>query len=127
MKLNMKYSAAIPEEYFSQYRENFQIMNEKQFVDLVLANQNFRLPDNLGKVGVPILVIAGQREYPVVKESARQLSQALPNAQARLVDLGKGASMTMEHNWAMNAPDLFAQTLRNFINNAELPGELRWF
>ncbi len=124
MKLNMKYSAAIPEQYFSQYWANFQIMNERQFVDLILANQHFRLPGNLGDVSVPTLAIAGKREYPVVKESARQLAAALPNAKARLVDLGEGASMAMEHNWAMNAPDLFAQTVRNFINDRELPGGL---
>ena len=125
MRLNMKYSAAIPDAYYPQYRENFQIMNESQFVNLILANQQFRLPGNLSKVTVPTLAIAGKREYEVVKESARQLAAALPNAQAKLLDLGEGASMRTEHNWAMNAPDQFAQTVRNFINECELPGILR--
>jgi len=48
----------------------------------------------------------------------------LPNGQARLIDLGAGASMNKEHNWAMNAPDLFAQTVRSFIQGAELPSIL---
>lgn len=124
MRLNMKYSAAIPEAYFPQYRDNFQIMSESQFVDLMLANQRFRLPLHLDKVTVPALVLAGKREYAVVKESARQLAAALPNGQAKLVDLGAGASMAVEHNWAMNAPDQFAQTVRSFINGTELPGVL---
>jgi pimeloyl-ACP methyl ester carboxylesterase len=125
MRLNMKYSAAIPEAYFPLYRANFQIINESQFVNLILANQHFRLPANLGKATVPTLVVAGKREYAVVKESARRLVAALPNAQAKLLDLGEGASMAMEHNWAMNAPDLFAKTIRNFISDSELPGVLR--
>ncbi len=29
--------------------------------------------------------------------------------------------MNKEHNWVMNAPDLFAQTLRAFIQAKELP------
>jgi pimeloyl-ACP methyl ester carboxylesterase len=124
MHLNMKYSAAIPEAYFPQYRANFQIMTEDQFVNLVLENQKFRLPDHLEKVTVPTLALAGKREYAVMKESARRLVSVLPNGQARLIDLGPGSSMRNEHNWAMNAPDLFAQTVRNFIEGKELPGVL---
>src|SRR5512146_985582 len=93
MHLNMRYSAAIPEAYFPQYRDNFRIMNERQFVNLMLANQRFRLPLHLDQVTVPALVLAGKREYAVMKESARQLASTLPNGQAKLVDLGAGASM----------------------------------
>jgi pimeloyl-ACP methyl ester carboxylesterase len=124
MRLNMKYSAAIPDDYFPQYKANFQILNESQFVNLILANQHFRLPGNLGKTMVPTLVIAGKREYAVMKESARQLAAALPNARAMILDLGKGASMAKEHNWAMTAPDLFAQTLRSFFEDHPLPAVL---
>ena len=125
MRLNMKNAAAIPEEFFPQYRDNFQRMTESQFVNVMVANQHFRMPANLAKVTVPALAIAGKREYAVMKESARQLAAALPNGQARLLDLGPGASMAREHNWAMNAPDLFAQTVRSFITGANLPEALQ--
>ncbi len=124
MRLNMKYSAAIPEEFFPQYKANFQLMNEGQFVNLILENQKFRLPTGLEKVTVPTLVIAGKREYAVVRESARQLAAALPDARAMLLDLGPGSSMRTVHNWAMNAPDLFAQTVRSFIQGTPLPAQL---
>ncbi len=125
MRLNMKYSAAIPDEYYPQYRDNFRIMTESQFVNAIVANQQFRLPENLEKAAAPTLVIAGKHEFDVVKKSARLLAGALPNAWARLLDLGEGSSMRKEHNWAMNAPDLFAQTLRDFIADRELPKELQ--
>jgi pimeloyl-ACP methyl ester carboxylesterase len=125
MRLNMKRAAAIPEAFYPQYRENFQRMTESQFVNVMVANQHFRLPVNLGKVNVPTLAIAGMREYAVMKASVRQLAAALPNGQARLIDLGAGASMGSEHNWAMNAPDLFAQTVRSFILDCDLPQALR--
>jgi pimeloyl-ACP methyl ester carboxylesterase len=121
MRLNMKSSAAIPDEFYPQVRDNFQIMTESQFVNLVLANQEFRMPADLGQVTVPTLAVAGVREYAVMKESVRQLAAALPNAQAKLVDLGAGSSMAKEHNWAMNAPDAFAQTLRAFILGGPYP------
>lgn len=125
MRFNMKYSAAIPEDFFPQYRANFQTMTESQFVNLFIANQKFRLPGNLGKAAVPSLVLAGFHEYAVMKESARQLADALPDAQARLIDLGKGSNLRLEHNWAMNAPDSFAQAVRAFINGGDLPACLR--
>ena len=125
MRLNMKSAAAIPEEFYPQYKANFQTMTEGQFVNLMLANQHFRLPAALEKATAPTLVIVGQREYPVMKESARLLVKSLPDARARIVDLGQGASMAKEHNWAMNAPDLFAQTVRNFIQGSALPEVLR--
>jgi pimeloyl-ACP methyl ester carboxylesterase len=121
MRLNMKYSAAIPEEFFPQYRANFQIITENQLVNLILANQHFRMPANLDKVNVPTLVLAGKMEYAVMKDSASLLASALPHGQVKLIDLGSGGSMAKEHNWAMNAPDLFAQTVRNFIEDKELP------
>jgi len=124
MRLNMEYSAGIPDEYYPQFRENFQIITESQFVNAFLANQNFRLPPNLQKVNVPTLVIAGKHEYNIMKKSALLLAKTMPNAQARLLDLGKGTSMRKEHNWAMNAPALFAETLRKFIADIELPKEL---
>jgi hypothetical protein len=99
-------------------------MDESQFINILLANQAFRLPQNL-KSTAPTLLVVGKREYPVMKESARLLAAALTNAQAMVVDLGKGASMAKEHNWAMNAPDVFAQVVRCFINGGELPDLLK--
>ncbi len=124
MRLNMKYSAAIPDEFFPQYKANFQLMNESQFVNLLQANEQFRLPANLDKANVPTLVIAGKREYGVMRESARMLAAALPDARAMLLDLRSGSSMRVEHNWAMTAPDLFAQTVRGFVKGSPLPAEL---
>jgi pimeloyl-ACP methyl ester carboxylesterase len=125
MRLNMKYAAAVPDEYFPHYREEFQRMTESRFVDLMLANQRFRLPENLGDVPTPTLAVAGVREYKAMKESARLLADALPNGRAVLVDLGRDSSLGVEHNWAMNAPALFAGTLRKFIQGEALPGVVR--
>jgi pimeloyl-ACP methyl ester carboxylesterase len=127
IRLNMKYSAGIPDEYFPQFRESFRTMPESQFVNMILANQSFRLPANLVSVGVPVLALAGKHEYAAMKASAQQLAAALPNAQSRQIDLGPGASLAKEHNWALTVPELFAQALRAFITNGELPGGIRPF
>ncbi len=124
MRVNMKNSASVPLEYFPQYKELFQLTHESQFINVMLANQQFRIPENLSAAVCPVLVIAGQKEYAVMKESARLLAAALPNAQAYLLNLGRDSSLAKEHNWVMNAPDLFAHTLRGFIDGAPLPQNL---
>jgi pimeloyl-ACP methyl ester carboxylesterase len=123
--LNMKYAAGIPDEFYSDFKKDFPEMTEPEFDNLMLANQNFRLPTaGLDRVTAPTLVVAGRKEYPAMKQSVRDLVAALPNARGGLVNLGKESSMTKEHNWALTAPELFAATVRAWIENQPLPAEI---
>lgn len=124
IRLNMKYAAGVPDEFYSDFKKDFQHMTESEFVNLMVANQRFRLPDGLEKVAAPTLVIAGQKEYATMKQSVRDLVTALPCAKGGLLNLGKSSSMAKEHNWALTAPDLFAQTVRAWIEEKPLPPEI---
>ncbi|HET6822007.1 MAG TPA: hypothetical protein VFH34_05120 [Anaerolineales bacterium] len=44
---------------------------------------------NSAKVNVPVLVLAGKREYAAMRQSARDLVAALPNATGVLINLGR--------------------------------------
>ena len=127
MRLNMKYSAGIPAEYFPQFKADFQSLSEAEFVNLLLANQRFRLPPGLEKVAAPVLVVAGRHEHLAMQQSARDLVTALPNATGAWLNLGSGATLAQEHNWALTDPDLFAQTLHAWLEGAALPDALEIF
>ncbi len=124
IRLNMKYAAAVPEQFYPQFKQEFQAMTESGFVNLMLANQRFRLPAGLEKAAAPTLIIAGAKEYGAMKQSARDLAAALSNGKAVQLSLGAGSSMAKEHNWALTAPDLFAQTVRAWIEGSPLPEQL---
>ncbi len=124
IRLNMKYAAGIPDEFYPYFKKDFQVMTEPEFVNLLLANQNFRLPSGLDKATAPTLVVAGRKEYPAMKQSVRDLVAALSNARGGLINLGKKLSMAKEHNWALTAPELFAATVRAWIENQPLPAEI---
>ena len=124
IRLNMKYAAGIPDEFYPEFKKDFQVMTEPEFVNLLLANQNFRLPSGLNRVTAPTLVLAGQKEYPAMQQSVRDLVGALPNARGGLVNLGNKSSMAKEHNWALTTPDLFATTVRAWIEEKPLPEEI---
>jgi pimeloyl-ACP methyl ester carboxylesterase len=126
IRLNMKYSAGIPETFFPDFKMEFQRMQESGFVNMVIANQRFRKPAGLENVPVPTLVIAGAKEYQAMKESARDLAATLPNARAMQLNLGPKSSLAQEHNWAMTAPHLFAQTVRAWVEGKPFPAELSY-
>jgi pimeloyl-ACP methyl ester carboxylesterase len=120
----MKYAAGVPDEFYSYFKKDFQEMTESEFVNLLIANQNFRLPVGLEKATCPTLVLAGQKEYPAMKQSVRDLVAALPRAKGALINLAKKSSMAKEHSWALTAPELFAQTIRAWIEEKPLPAEI---
>jgi pimeloyl-ACP methyl ester carboxylesterase len=65
----------------------------------------------------PVLVLVGQKETPVAKWMARRLWRTIPGA--------RGAQVRgMGHVWNLQAPDLFADVVRAWVNDAPLPGPL---
>ncbi|MEM5774840.1 MAG: hypothetical protein AAGU05_07535, partial [Anaerolineaceae bacterium] len=81
-------------------------------------------PAGLDKADAPVLVISGKHEYAQMRASALDILAALPNAQASTVDFGKGAGLSREHNWALNAPDLFTRTLQDWIEGRPVPADI---
>ncbi len=77
----------------------------------------FKLPAGLSRATAPTLVVVGQKEYGMMKQSARDLVAALPNAKGCI-------ARKVGHNWSLEAPELFAQTVRAWIENKLLPDQL---
>ncbi|MBK9055035.1 MAG: alpha/beta hydrolase [Chloroflexi bacterium] len=125
IRLNMKYSAGVPERYYPQFRQSFRSLTEAGFTHVMMENQRFRLPQGLKQVQVPSLIVVGKREYAAMRLSARDLAAALPAGKAyEVVHMGK-MSLAEEHNWNMNAPELFTQMVRAWLAEQALPVELR--
>ena len=120
IRLNM-HSNGISDDYYADFKHNFQTMTEGSLVNLMLAGFNYRLPAGLEKVHLPVLVVVGNKEYKAMQQSGRDLLAALPNARGVTVALGPRASLAQEHSWAMTAPDLFTETLKAWIEDRPLP------
>jgi len=111
------WSYGIPSAYLESFREDTRRLTADSFLRIMAANLSFRLPGNLATVSTPTLVLAGQREYGVMRRSVRDLSAALPHGRGAIV---QGAG----HNWPLEMPDLFAEVLRAWVHSAPLPGQL---
>ncbi len=121
IRLNMHSAVGIPDEYFEQFKQDFQALSIDSWVNLMSANQNFRLPQGLEKQQSPVLVLTGEKEYAVMKQSAQDLISRLPFAQRAEVHLPGKVSLAQSHNWPLNAPKLCADTIRAWVRGESLP------
>lgn len=112
IKANMR-TYNISKGYFDQFKESTQQINGDSLHRILHENLFFRLPTGLERVTVPVLVMMGEKDYKVIKESARDLVKVLPYSKAYVVSKGG-------HVWNMESPELFNKVLRNFINEKPL-------
>lgn len=124
IRLNMKYSAGVPEIYYPHFKKDFQNLTGDLFAQVMVQNQRFRLPEGLRQISVPTLVVAGKREYGVMRQSVRDIVAAIPTAKGFLVHHSRNLSLAEEHNWNLTAPGLFTQMVRAWITDTPLPAEL---
>jgi len=87
-------------------------------VRMTLANGNNHVPPNLQAVTVPTLLLVGERELKIMRESVRDLLAMLLSAQGYVV-------ANAIHNWSLQFPDLFTETVRDWITDRALPNSLK--
>jgi pimeloyl-ACP methyl ester carboxylesterase len=116
VKWNMQ-GLGVPDEYFQEFRKDTAAMSIDGFVQMTLANGSNHVPSNLQAVAVPALLLVGEKELKIMKGSVRDLLTAMPSAQGYVVS---GAI----HNWSLQLPDLFTQTVKAWISNQSLPAQL---
>jgi pimeloyl-ACP methyl ester carboxylesterase len=124
VRTNMRSAAGVPDAYFGEFREGFRTLSKAGFVDLMRANQMFRLPDGLDAVATRVLAVCGRREYAVMRQSACDIAAAIPGSRACEVVHEGGRTVAQEHNWNMTAPALFNAMVRAFTSERPLPGAL---
>lgn len=112
VKANMK-SLGVPEKYLEQFREDTRLLTTESFVHITGENMKFKLPAGLDRVTAPVLVLVGEKEQGIMRQSAHDLLKALPNAQGRIAP-------KVGHNWPLEAPELFIETVRAWIEDKPL-------
>lgn len=70
-----------------------------------------------GEARAPLLITIGQKETLPAKRAARELCRVIAGAQGRMVP-------HVGHVWSLEAPDLFAETVRAWITDSPLPSSL---
>lgn len=127
IRWNMHASVGIPDQYFAQFKQDFQMTSQESWSNIMLANQSFRLPSGVDQFHGRLLALTGHKEYGVMKESARALANAVQNGQAGEVQLEGKCSLAQSHNWPLNAPEKCAAIIRAWVETKPLPAEVLLF
>lgn len=106
----------IPAAYMADVRADLALSSNRAFADHVTAAlMALELPR---ATTAPLLAVVGQRETLVAKQAARTIVAAVPNARGGVVP-------QVGHVWNLEAPDLFAELVRAWCTNRELPRALQ--
>ncbi len=107
----------IPSADFEVYYQDTLKLSSEALSHILHENSSFRLPKGLKEVAVPTLVLAGQKEPKVMRNSAYRLTTALPNAQGYLIS-------DADHAYLFAEPERFASILRAWFSDKQLPNDI---
>ena len=117
IRWNMR-ALGVPARFFAEFKQDTRMLTIDSFTRVTSANATFQLPSGLDRATAPTLVVVGQKELKIMRQSAGDLVAALPNAKGYVV---AGAI----HNWSLQLPELFTQTVQAWINDRPLPAGLQ--
>ncbi len=106
----------IPEQYRDDFMHDLVLSSTPQFIhDTAKALMSQVLPE---QATAPTLVCVGEQETLPAKQAARQILATVKGSRGVLVP-GAG------HLWNLQKPDLFTQTIEEWITNDRVPEELK--
>ena len=116
IKANMR-TYNMPKNLFDKFKESTLLVNRDSIERILTENMLFKLPNGLENVKAPVLVMTGEKDYKIIKESANDLITSLPTS------IGYMAPK-LGHTWNLEDSKLFNWVLRRWINNESLKDDL---
>lgn len=90
-------SLHIQEALFEDYFFDTCRIASQDMIAFLTANASYRLKDSLADCPAKALVLAGSRERPIMKRSARLIASRLPNARLELLDGLRHGELSLNH------------------------------
>jgi pimeloyl-ACP methyl ester carboxylesterase len=112
IKANMR-MYNMPKYLFNKFKESTLITKHDSLSRILKENMIYKRPHGLEKIEVPVLVMAGEKDYKIIKESADDLLVSLKVSEGYIAP-------KVGHIWNLEDPILFNHVLRRFITNKSL-------
>lgn len=110
----------IPDQYYDRFAADTIWFTRERYKHIEAVTSRFRLLAGLESVKTPTLVLFTAQEYQFLYKSVKSLVSLMPNASGRMV-------LKAKRYWNLQVPELFSRTVRSWIENRDLPSELRPF
>ena len=104
-------SLFIPEDQFELYFRDSQRMSLQSLINITVSNGNYELKDAIEKTAAKALIIAGEKELGIIRESARLLSDKLPQSTLHLAKNRGHGELSLAH------PEEFVSLLEEFFKS----------
>lgn len=91
-------SLHIQPELFEEYYRDTAGLTRPDMIAFLEANANYRLKDSLRSCAAQTLVLAGSRELPVMKRSAKALAAKLPHARLEILSGYTHGELSLNHS-----------------------------
>jgi pimeloyl-ACP methyl ester carboxylesterase len=111
-------SRNLPPDAHAALIENLLAMSTDAYRRIYEEAVDYRVPASLRFVENPTLITAGSRESKIIIEAIAAITSIMPNAQGYLAP-------GLSHGWNVEAPDLFSEMIRAWINGRPLPQGLQ--
>jgi pimeloyl-ACP methyl ester carboxylesterase len=117
IKANMR-MYHIPKNLYNEFRESTYLIKNDSLNRILKENMFYRMPLGLEKVDTPVLIMTGEKDIKILKESALDILKVLPNSYGAM-------ALKVGHLWNIENSELFNNALRSWINDYNLPDNLR--
>lgn len=100
----------LPDRMFERYYADSARMSKETLIRIALSNGNYALKPSISGANAKVLILAGERELPVMKRSARKLHEAIPGSKLRILKAMGHGDISQNHSgeYAKLLEDLFA-------------------
>lgn len=103
-----------PSDWVPGYLEHMARLDPRVFFALARAIQSHDASDLLPQIRVPVLVVAGERDFFCPPRVAQEMAERIPDAELLVIPAGSHAAI-------IEQPDLFALRLASFLEERVFP------
>lgn len=103
-KLQAKFTY-LPNNMFEDYFCDSRKMSKESLLNIAVDNARYAVPVNLGNTSADVLILCGEKEYGIMKESAELLHRNIKNSTLKMIpDCG--------HGYSLKSPDGYIELLQ---------------
>ena len=109
IKANMR-TYNMPKCSFDKFKESTLIIKHNSLSRILMENVFFKMPEEIEKVEVPVLVMVGEKDYKIIKDSADDLLMSLKISEGYIAP-------NVGHVWNLEDSNQFNSILRRWLTN----------
>ncbi|MGB9936500.1 MAG: alpha/beta fold hydrolase [Methanobacterium sp.] len=103
----------IPKNLQGKFKESTYVIEPDSLDRIIRENMLFKIPSGIINVNIPVLIMTGQKDPLIIKESAKMLLNVIPNS--------KGAmALKVGRVWNIENHELFNNVLKAWITDKAL-------